>query len=212
MAGQQKAVHDAQANVDAAKRQLLVIRKRVEVTFETKPDFKAAKEAMDKAKAEYDAEVRKIAFNLEKSPDYVALVKKRDTAQALLDKSRNPANTDSGADPVKITDEEITAAVKDHGDAALAMLAAQKQAEEADPNIPVLKQKRADAQAAWDALELQVDEALKADPQYPPAQQAVDSAEQSLAQAKEQLAAASKAQRDAEAAAARNKASTIGRH
>src|SRR5580692_3526770 len=68
LAAQIKAVNEARIKVDKAKAQFLVIRKKVEIVFEAKPEWKAAKDAMDKAKAEFDAAGRKVIASLEPVP------------------------------------------------------------------------------------------------------------------------------------------------
>jgi hypothetical protein len=122
---------------------------------------------------------------LEKDPAYVALQAKRDKAQAVIDQAHAPPVVNAnGDDPVKLTDDDINAAVKDHQDAALAIIDLQKHAEENDPNIAVLKQNRTEANAA---------------------------AEQQYKSAKDSLATAAAAQRQAEEAAIRAKSKTGGR-
>ena len=197
LAGPNKAVRDAQVNLELAKKQVLAIRNKVELQFESKPDWKAAKAAIDKAKADYAAAVKKIADALEKNPDYKALEVKRDKAQAILDQESHPAATPSGDDPVKFTDEQIADATKDRFEAGQAIIEMQKSAEDNDPSLLDLRQKLQDAKATWDALELQVDEAVKLDPAYPAAETNVTQAETQLAQAKQNLAQAAQAERQA---------------
>ncbi|HET6246683.1 MAG TPA: hypothetical protein VFE47_03210 [Tepidisphaeraceae bacterium] len=209
LAGPQKQVNDARANLLAAKKALLAIRHKVEAEYASKPDFKKAKEAVEKSKLDYNAETRKVALNLQKDPTYVALKTKRAKAQAIMDQGNAPVvPTNSGDDPVKLTDEQISTAVKDHQDAVLAMRAMEKQAEEVDAKFATLKQQRDDANSAWEALQTQVDEAMKSDPGYAAAQQGVDAAEAQYKQATDALASAAKAQRDSEAAAAKARAAS----
>ena len=195
LAGPNKQVHDAQAALEVAKKQFLVIRRRVEVVFEARPDFKTTKVAMDKAKADYDAGNAKVVANLHKNPEYIALEAKRDKAQAVLDQESHPAPTPSGDDPVKLTVEQIDAASKDRTESGLAIRAMQKSAEDNDPTIVDLRQKMLDTRAAWDALQAQVDEAVKLDPGYSQAQTAVEQAEAQLKQARDAMAQAAQAAR-----------------
>ena len=78
---------DARVAVEKAKAQLLVIRKRVMASYETKPEWKAAKTEMDQSKAAFDAASHKLAGTFDKNPDYQALIVKRDKAQKILESS-----------------------------------------------------------------------------------------------------------------------------
>lgn len=211
LAPQVKAVNQARIKMEQAQGQFLVIRKKIEIVFEAKPDWKAAKDALDKAKAEYDAAGRKVAASLESVPAYKALMVKRDKAQSVIDAATNPQVASAADDVPKVTNEDLTSATNDHRDAVVEMKKMEKDVEDADPNYAVLKQKYDDARAAWDAMQMEVDAAVKLDPAYPAAQQAVDQAEAAYKQAREQLAAAAKSIRDAAAAAARAKARSGGR-
>jgi hypothetical protein len=197
LAAQQQQVKDAQAAFDTAKRQVLIIRKRVEATFSSKPEWATAKETMDKAKIEFDMAQRRVTTALEKNPDYKKEVARKETSQAVIDQATNPKPTASGEDPAKVTDEQLAAATKDHTEAALAIISMQKNVGENDTAYQASKQKYMDAKAAYDALQTQVDDAVKLDPDYAPAQTAVESADAALKTAREALAAANKAQQDA---------------
>jgi hypothetical protein len=206
LAQQRKAVSDAQHKLDDARKQLLVIRRKVEVVFEAKPEFKLAKDAMEKSRAEYEAAGRKVTAALEKTTPYKALIAKRDKAQAIVESATSATAAGSDADAPKITPEDQAKARADHVAAVFAMKAMEKEAMEADSNYATLKQKNTDALAAWTALETQVDDAVKLDPAYGPAEKAVEQAEAALKQANDSLAQAAKAQRDAAAAASKARA------
>lgn len=191
LAGPQKAVNEARAEVEKAKLAMFPIRKRVEAQFEVKPEFKAAKDAMAKSKADYELQAQKLTASLQKTPDYKAQVEKRDKAQLVLDNASKP--TPIGSDAPKISDEEVNAASKDRADAGLAIKKMETDATNSDPTYLSLKQKYNAAKSDWDALAVQIDDAMKLDPSYPDAKRNLDSAEMRLQQALDAYKAAVKA-------------------
>lgn len=207
LAGPTKAVTEARVALEKAKSQLLVIRKRVEITFASKPEFKAAKDAVDAAKQNYDRVSRRVLSKLQADPAYKDLLARRDKAEATLALANRPS-APTADDSGKISDADLAAAGQERTDVGIAMKKMESEALDNNAEYGAAKQKLADARAAWEALEPQVDDAVKIDPEYPATQQNIESAQQAYDQAKEQLASAAKAQREAAAAASRSRSTT----
>ncbi len=196
MASQVKAVADAKAALDKAQAQVLAIRKRVSSVFELRPDFRAAKENLETSKAEYEAASKSVQDRLHLSAEYKALVARRDKAQALLDGSAR-RDIPSSDDAPKLTDEEVAAAGHERADAGTAIKKMERDAEQNDASFLSAKQKYTEARQTWDNLQAQVDDALKLDPEYAPAEQAVTQAETNYKTARDAMAAASRSQHPA---------------
>ncbi|MDB5331734.1 MAG: hypothetical protein JWP03_2885 [Phycisphaerales bacterium] len=199
-----KQVADAKAEVDKANKQMLVIKKRVSSTFEAKEEWKAAKDAVKEAKTELDAAKKPVLDALVKKPEYIAAGAKRDAAQAAMDDANKPAAP--GSEDSDKPKPDVAAAAQAYTNAVLELKKMNKDALDEDPKIVAAQQKYADAIAAYEALQIQVDDAVKLDPEYAVAQQAVTAAEEHYKQARDAQAAAAKSAREAEAAAAKSKA------
>jgi hypothetical protein len=200
----QKQVAEAKAEVDKANKQMLVIKKRVSSTFEAKEEWKAAKDAVKEAKTELDAAKKPVLDALVKKPEYIAAGAKRDAAQTAMDDANKPAAP--GSDDSDKPKPDVAAAAQAYTNAVLELKKMNKDALDEDPKIVAAQQKYADAIAAYEALQIQVDDAVKLDPEYATAQQAVTAAEERYKQARDAQAAAAKSAREAEAAAAKSKA------
>lgn len=185
-----KALSDARAADAKAREAVDAIRHRVEARFETRREWKTAHEAVDNAHVEYDNLLAKTLEQVRKTPEYKENLVKRDKAQAVIDAgSKSQVSTN---DDVKVTSEDVNQAQQDRIAAVLAMKKMEREGEQNDARLIAARQKVKDAEAAWDALQPQVDEAMKQDPAYPAAQQALDQADQALQAAKDQYAAAQK--------------------
>ena len=85
LASQIKAVHDAKDEENKIRISMNQIKGKVQKSLESKDDWKAAKAAVDKAQAEYDAACKPVLAALKDKPEYAALLKQEADAQAKLD-------------------------------------------------------------------------------------------------------------------------------
>ena len=85
LAGQQKAVQDAQNEVNKIRISMNQLKLKTEKTLEAKDEWKAAKAAVDKAKADYDAACRPVLAALKEKPEYKSLLRQEADAQAKID-------------------------------------------------------------------------------------------------------------------------------
>lgn len=203
LASQAQQVAEARKAVDAAKKQVAAIRRRVAASFESKDDWKAAKTALRQAQTAYSKANAHINEVIQKKPEYETIMQKIKESTAVLDSANQPAS----ADKPKVSDDEINAAAKERTDAGLALEKLKRQTMDDDSTYLAAKQKLDEAKQQWDALQTQVDQAVKSDPEYAAAQQQVDQADQQYTQARLQLAQARKAQAAA-AASARSQSSS----
>ncbi|HWE01103.1 MAG TPA: hypothetical protein VG326_01745 [Tepidisphaeraceae bacterium] len=189
-----KALAEARIKLNKVKGEVDVIRKRIAVNYEAKPDWKAAKETLDAAKAEYEAASKRVRLALENDPAYKEQIAKRAKAQATVDAGakREVASADDNA--AKLTDDDVNKAQQDRIDSAIAMKKMERESGENDSKFVAARQKEKEAQAAWDALQSQLDDAMKLDPAYPPVKIELDQAEAAVKQAQEQYNAATKSQ------------------
>ncbi|HEX4792217.1 MAG TPA: hypothetical protein VH370_00405 [Humisphaera sp.] len=87
LASQQKAVKDAQDEVNKANAAVNMIRVKVQRGMESRDDWKAAKLAKEKAANEYEASMKPVLAALRNKPEYKAVLKQETDAQAILDQS-----------------------------------------------------------------------------------------------------------------------------
>src|SRR5437868_9375878 len=99
----------------------------------------------------------------------------------------------------KPTADDIEQAAQARMKAGLEKRKMEQTALDNDPKVIATKDKLDQANKDWAALQPQVEEALKADPDYPKAKETLDQAEKKLTEAKKSLADASAAQSKAEA-------------
>jgi hypothetical protein len=178
-----KTLSDAKIALAKVKVQLEPLRRRAATVFEVRPDWKAAKENLEQAKAAYDTESKNSLLKAHNSAAYKALLVKRDKAQAIVESSVKKDTPSSDENAAKLTDEDVANAQKDRIEAALALKKMDKDALDGNPAYASAKQNYKEAQSAWDALQSQLDDAVKLDPAYPPIGQQVDAAEAAVKQA-----------------------------
>jgi chromosome segregation ATPase len=203
-AANQKQMADARAEVEKAQKQITAIKKRVSSVFEAKEEWKTAKDAVKQAKTELDAAEKPVLDALMKKHEYVALGAKRDAAQAQIDEANKPATP--GSEDSDKPKPDLAAASQAYTNAVIELKKMKKDALEEDSKVVAARQKYNDAVAAYEALQVQVDDAVKLDPEYPAAEQALAAAEERMKQTRESIAASAKAAREADAAAAKSKA------
>jgi hypothetical protein len=85
LAGQIKAVKDAKDEVTKIRISMNQAKLKTQKSLEAKDDWKAAKAAVDKAKAQYDAACRPVLAALKDKPEYAALLKQEADAQIKID-------------------------------------------------------------------------------------------------------------------------------
>jgi chromosome segregation ATPase len=85
LASQQKTVKDAQDEVNKIRISMNQLKLKTEKTLEAKDEWKAAKTAVDKAKADYDAACRPVLAALKEKPEFKAMLKQEAEAQAKID-------------------------------------------------------------------------------------------------------------------------------
>jgi chromosome segregation ATPase len=187
-----KNLADARAKLAKAKTDLDVIRRRIALNFEVKPEWKSAKDALDDAKTKYESAAKHVQTALEKTPDYKEQVAKKAKAQAIVDagaKGTGPSSDDSAT---KLTEDDLNKAQQDRIDSAIMLKKMQHEADESDATFVAARQKLKEAQDAWDALQSQLDDAMKVDPAYPPVKTEIDQAEAGVKSAQEAYASATK--------------------
>lgn len=191
LAGQRKAVLDAQAAVNDERAKIAQIRARVASLFETKEDWIAAKKAVAEAQAHYDSALKPVMAALLANPDYQKLLADRKAAQEKMDAIKaQPRATDTEGQ--KAQDDQLSEAAGEGVTARYAMTKMEAEAREADGNLGTAKEEMADAKKTMDALQAQITAALQLDPEYIAEQPNLTNAQQALATARAALAAAEK--------------------
>ncbi|MDB5174709.1 MAG: hypothetical protein JWN51_3482 [Phycisphaerales bacterium] len=199
----QKQVADARMEVEKCQKDMAAIKKRVASVFEAKEEWKTAKDAVKQSKAELDAAEKPVLAALVKKPEYAAVAAKRDAAEAQKEEASKPVSP--GSEDIAKPKPDLDAALQTYTNATIQMKKMTKDALDDDPKVAAARQKYNDALAAYNALQVQVDDAVKLDPEYAPAQQALATAEDRLKQARDSVAAAARSQREADAAASKSK-------
>jgi len=85
LATQQKAVKDAQEEANKIRISMNQLKLKTQHTLEAKDEWKAAKTAVDKTKADYEAACRPVLAALKDKPEYSALLRQESDAQAKID-------------------------------------------------------------------------------------------------------------------------------
>jgi hypothetical protein len=88
LASQQKAVKDAQDEVNKALIAMNVIRTKIQHGLESRDDWKAAKLAKEKAASEHEAAMKPVLAALQNKPEYKAVLKRLSDADAVIAQSR----------------------------------------------------------------------------------------------------------------------------
>jgi len=192
VAAASKKLAEARAKLVKAKDDLEPIRRRLAVNFEVKPEWKAAKEALDQAKDGYDSAARRVKVALEKDPTYKEQVEKRATAQKIVDASAKKDIPSADDNAPRLTDDDINKAQQDRVDSVIAMKKLERESGENDAAFVAARQKHKEAQTAWDALQNQLEDAIKLDPAYPSIKTEIDKAEAAVKSAQAQYDAAVK--------------------
>jgi len=189
-----KQVVDAQAALEKAKADLALVKRKIAGPFEAKPEYQKAKEDAAKANSAFETVRKALVDQVHGSAAYKDAVNKRQSADDKLQKLQAAKNPDQA---------EIEAASKEiavQGDLVNRM---QREAEDSDPAVSDAKVKKDEADKVLKEMLAQEEELVKGDADCQLALQAVATAEQQVKSAKEQMAAAMKADRDAALAKAK---------
>ena len=205
LAEQRRQIKEAEAEVNRIRGEMKKMTTRVSVKYEGKEEWETAKAALKKAETEYETASKKAKAKLYASPEYKAAKDKQLKAEASL-----AAQQAAGS---KANDKAMEKAQQDRLDAGLALRKLETEALAADPKIAEAKTKQAEAKKAWDALQDEVKEALKQDPEYMALEQQLEQAQAAVEQQKVALqqAQASEAQARRQQAEAERQSRSSGR-
>jgi chromosome segregation ATPase len=185
---QRKAIKDAEGEVNRIRNEMNKMKTRVSAKYEGKEEWETAKTNLKTAETAYEKSRKAAMAKLYASPEYKAAKDKQLKAEQAL-AAQQAAGT-------KANDKAVEKAQQDRLDAGLALRKLETDALAADPKIAENKAKVAEAKKAWDALQDEVKEALKQDPEYLALEQQLTGAQEQVAQMKLSLqqAQASEAQ------------------
>jgi chromosome segregation ATPase len=182
LAEQRKAIKEAEAEVSRIRNEMNKMKTRVAAKYEGKEEWETAKTNLKTAEAAYEKSRKAAMAKLYASPEYKAAKDKQLKAEQAI-----ATQQAAGA---KANAKAMEKAQQDRLDAGLALRKLETDALAADPKIAENKAKVAEAKKAWEALQDELKEALKQEPEYlaleqqlEAAQGAVDQQKQSLAQA-----------------------------
>jgi len=201
-----KAVLDAQLKVKQARDKIAQTRGTIELTFQTKDDWVAAKKALADARAQYAAALRPVMAALQKNAEYQKLMERRKAAQDTIE-TLKAAPRGSGSADQKAQDDDMSAAAGEMLNAGFALNKMESDARDADPALAAAKDAVDDAKKTFDALEAQVTAAMQSDPQYIQEQTELTAAEAELLTARTSLASAEKQGRPSQPSGSRPPAS-----
>jgi len=170
-----QAVRDAEKAQRKIAQDITKIKNRIRQQLQSKPEWASVNNDLKKAEQEMKAAEKVVMAKLAKNADYQAALKQREDAR----KTRDTA-----------TGDDLAKADQQYIDAGLKMKQLEKQALADDAAYNDAKTKSDAAQARKKQLDSQVDDALLADPEYPPLQQQLQQAEDQVKQARQQLAQA----------------------
>lgn len=179
-----KQLKAAEAEVIRVRGDLAKIKTRFAARYEGKTEWEEAQKNLKKAEAAHTAANKKALNKLHQSKEYQALKEKQAKADEQVTSMQGKAKVDK-----KLLDK----ALQDRTDAALQMRKLEAQLVQEDPALTASKEKLAEAKKTWEALQEELTEAVKQDPDYQAlelemetAQAAVD--QQKMAMQQQQLA------------------------
>jgi chromosome segregation ATPase len=201
LAEQRKQLADANAEVARLQKEAAKIKSKVQAKYESKDEWEAAKTNLKNAETAYESARKKAVAKLYASPDYKSA---KDTQlkseQTLQELQGNP----------KADQKAIEKAQQERLDSGLKVRNLESAALSGDPAVSAAKSKLADAKKAWEALQDEVKEALKQDPEYTATQDQLTAAQQQADQMKAQIAQAAAAEREARRAQMESERSSRG--
>ena len=189
LAEQRKAIKEAELETSRIRGEMKKLNARVAAKYEGKDEWETAKTNLKKAETDYEASRKKAMAKLYASPEYKAAKDKQLKAEQAI-----AAQTAAGN---KANDKAMEKAQQDRLDAGLALRKLETDALAADPKIAENKTKLAEAKKAWEALQDEVKEALKQDPEYLALEQQLEQAQVQVDQMKASLAQTAASEREA---------------
>jgi chromosome segregation ATPase len=188
LAEQRKQLADANAEVARLQKELNKIKSKLQAKYESKEEWETAKTNLKNAENAYESARKKAVAKLYASPDYKSAKDKQlKSEQTLQELQGNP----------KADQKALDKAQQDRLDSGLKVRNLESAALSGDPAVSEAKTKLADAKKAWEALQDELKEALKQDPEYTATQDQLAAAQQNADQMKVQIAQAAAAEREA---------------
>lgn len=199
LAEQRRQIKEAEAEVTRIRGEMKKMNTRVAAKYEGKEEWETAKTNLKAAESAYEKSRKAAMVRLYASPEYKAAKDKQLKAEQAI-----AAQQAAGA---KANAKAMEKAQQERLDAGLALRKLETDALAADPKIAENKTKLAEAKKAWEALQDEVKEALKQDPEYLALEQQLEQAQAAVAQQKQamQQAAAAEAQSRRQQAEARRR-------
>lgn len=183
-----RQLKDAEAIVTKIRSDMNKIKVRFSSRYEGKTEWEEAQKAMKKAKAEYNAANKKAMARLQASKEYQAQKEKLTKADEQVEAVQGKRKIDKKA---------LDKALQDRTDAALAIRKLESNMVREDPALVEAKQKLADAKETWQALQEELDEAVKQDPDYQAMEVELETAQANVDQMKMALQQQQMAAREA---------------
>jgi DNA repair exonuclease SbcCD ATPase subunit len=188
LAEQRKQLAEANAEVARLQKELAKIKAKLQAKYESKEEWETAKTNLKNAENAYESARKKAVAKLYASPDYKAAKEKQlKSEQTLQELQGNPK-----ADP-----KALDKAQQDRLTSGITVRNLESSALSGDPAVSEAKTKLADAKKAWEALQDELKEALKQDPEYTATEDQVTQAQANADQMKASLAQAAAAEREA---------------
>ena len=147
----------AEAEVARVRGDMGKIKSRFAARYEGKTEWEEAQKNLKKAEASFAAANKKALNKLQQSKEYQALKEKQLKADEQVTAMQGKAKVDK-----KLLDK----ALQDRTDAAIQMRKLEAQLVQDDPALTAAKDKLAEAKKTWEALQEELDEAVKQDPDY----------------------------------------------
>jgi hypothetical protein len=188
LAAQRQQLADANAEVARLQKELSKTKAKVQAKFESKEEWETAKNNLKAAETAYESARKKAVAKLYATPDYKAAKEKQlKSEQTVQELQGNPK-----ADP-----KALDKATQDRLESGITVRNLESTALAGDPAVTDTKAKVAEAKKAWEALQDEVKEALKQDPEYTATQDQLTQAQANADQMKASLAQAAASEREA---------------
>jgi chromosome segregation ATPase len=185
---QRRQIKDAEAEVTKIRADMNKMKNKVATKFEGKEEWETAKTNLKAAETAYEGARKKAMAKLYASPEYKAAKDKQLKAEQAIAAAAAPGS--------KATPKDLDKAQQDRLDAGLALRKLETDALAGDAKIAESKTKLDEAKKAWEALQDEVKEALKQDPDYLAAEQQLQTAQANVDQMKASLAQAAASERE----------------
>jgi hypothetical protein len=198
---QKKQLADANAEVGRLQKELSKAKAKIQAKFESKEEWENAKNNLKAAETAYESARKKAVGKLYATPDYKAAKEKQlKSEQTLQELQGNPK-----ADP-----KAMDKAQQDRLESGITVRNLESTALAGEPAVTTTKAKVAEAKKAWEALQDEVKEALKQDPEYTATQEQLTQAQAAADQMKASIAQAAASEREARRAQMESERSSRG--